>query len=636
MEFKNKPIVIWYEQCDTVDDDYFMEELIQNSKGSTENELLFKSIDAFSESRTSKVMRGNGLVRYFISIKSDVDTACSGLALNYSEKKKLSNETCSKSIQKELVSYSHMTVKFLEQQNKPIEYEEIITDPGQLLKILKKELASQIDLVNLNKLFRELNSHTLNALLVNWQKSETNDSLWFNEQQVYYNLIPKKLSDFSHKFEKLISNGHPYYPFPKSKVGFSSEDILNYSPDFQPRVFLRLAAVHKRVIGIATNIENFEYKNWFAQHFTKEWNNWVSALNMKGKGHEDFIPLPIHPWQFTHYVERIFVNLIKNETLIPLEVEIEVSPTASPRTLLLWRNLSAPYLKLPVSIQASAAVRSYPSSIVKAVPIISQFMTNIIARELSISEKMNIMKEDIGLYLNVNEEEGAEHLSVTFRENVISCCLKGKEIAIIVAALFEKFPASNNSLFIHIMQFANYTTLKDAKQYFTKYVDLVLGSYLDLYLIYGISLEGHQQNTLAVFEHGNIKRFIAKDLEKTYIYANTSSSEFYASLKDLPQSYFKTDFLGRARLLHTVFQLHLGELVLLLADHFNCSEKYFWNVIRDKTEERFEVLKNRVDSARWRNEYDAILMTNWPARSYLQNSFHNEKGLYNFIKNPLN
>lgn len=116
MEFKNKPIVIWYEQCDTVDDDYFMEELIQNSKGSTENELLFKSIDAFSESRTSKVMRGNGLVRYFISIKSDVDTACSGLALNYSEKKKLSNETCSKSIQKELVSYSHMTVKFLEQQ----------------------------------------------------------------------------------------------------------------------------------------------------------------------------------------------------------------------------------------------------------------------------------------------------------------------------------------------------------------------------------------------------------------------------------------------------------------------------------------------------------------------------------------
>ncbi|KAK7573477.1 hypothetical protein V9T40_010668 [Parthenolecanium corni] len=444
------------------------------------------------------------------------------------------------------------------------------------------------------------------------------------------------LSDYSNKFEKLISNGNPYYPFTKSKVGFSSEDIINYSPEFQPKVFLMLAAIHKSVIGIATNIEDFEYKNWFAQHFHEEWYNWILALNMKGIHHENYIPLPIHPWQMNHYVERIFSHLIENEILIPLEVTIEVSPTASLRTLISLKNLSAPYIKLPVSIHASTTSRSYPSLFVKAVPILSQFMAKILDSEPLISEKLNILREDVGIYLNTTGEEEAEHLSVTFRENVVSCCLARQEIAVVVAALFEKFPVSNNSLFIHIMQFAGYKTLKGAEQYFTKYVDLVLGSYLDLYLIHGISLEGHQQNTLAVFEHGEIKRFIAKDLGGIDISASIVKSHALLGGIRLSSYFKKNDIFVRGQLLHTVYQSHLGELVLLLADHFNCSENFFWNVIRDKTEERFKVLKDRVDSVRWRTEYDAILKAKWPARSYLQNRFVNEKQLYHFFKNPLN
>ncbi|KAK7573478.1 hypothetical protein V9T40_010669 [Parthenolecanium corni] len=710
MEPKNEIIVVWHKQCDIVHNKN-LNELMENQ--------LFDSTEAFGENITRKAMCNHGLVRYFMSIKEALDGCCfngirdlvGGLTLNYSEKKKLSNASYSKSIQKKLISHFHLTVEFLEQQkddkerskfininkylpdinrktiqqilncclrekildskyefgklvftlpqlkskiyvdrvnlnslsrfngygsvlfvqNKPKQYEEIITDPVNLLKILKKELASKIDLVNLNKLFMELHSHTLNAVLANWQKYETKDSLWFNEEQVYNNLIPKKLSDYSHKFERLISNWHPYYPFAKSKVGFSSEDILNYSPDFQPKIFLILAAVHKSIIGTATNIENFKYKNWFAQHFSEEWNNWLAVLNMKGIRHKDYIPLPIHPWQVTHYIKKKFFNLTENEILVPLEVTIEVSPTASPRTLLLSRNLSAPHIKLPLSIQATSAIRSYPSHFVKAVPIISEFMRQILASEPSISEKLNIMREDIGLYLNTT----GEHLSVTFRENVVRCCLKGKEIAVVVAALFEKFTASNDNLFIYIMKFAGYKTLKDAKQYFSKYADLVLGSHLDLYLIHGISLAGHQQNTLAVFEYGKIKRFVAKDLGGMYISANVAESHIL--LRDIPLSrrYKNDDFYGQAQVSHTVYQSHLGELVLLLADHFNCSEKFFWNIVRDKTKERFQVLKNRVDNDRWRNEYNAILKANWPARSLFQNRLHNEQGLYHFIKNPL-
>lgn len=525
-------------------------------------------------------------------------------------------------------------------QNEPTPHEEIITDPVKLLDILREELNFSIFLVDqaLNKLYVELNSHIMNAVLLSYG-SKVDD--WRNSQQIYNNLIPQELSDYSHKFEKFVSNGPPYYPFPKSKVGFSFRDIFDFSAEFQPKVLLMLVAAHRSVIGIATNIEDFNYNNWFSQHYFKEWSHWVHALHRKGMSQEDYIPIPVHPWQFTHHVERIFVDLIENKILVPLGVKLEVSPTASLRTVLSMRNLSAPYMKLPVSIKATSSIRVSSTNIVKTVPVLSGLVARIVTSESSISEKLNIMREDIGLYLNITDKNKAEYLTVTFRENVVACCLRGKEIAVVVAALFEKLSATNTSLFIHIMRFAGYTTLKGAVQYFTKYVDLVIGSYLDLYLIYGISLEGHQQNTLAVFENGHIKRFIAKDLAGLEISASVLKSHTSPGDISAVSPYCKEndEFYPRIQLLHTVYQLHLGELLILLADHFNCSEKLFWDIIKNKTEERFEALKERVDSVRWRNEYNAILKADWAGISFLRKHFQNDdtqKLLYHSFKNPLN
>ena len=67
---------------------------------------------------------------------------------------------------------------------------------------------------------------------------------------------------------------------------------------------------------------------------------------------------------------------------------------------------------------------------------------------------------------------------------------------------------SETNLFIEIMELSGCLTYHDALTYFLHYADLVLGSYLDLYLLYGIALEGHQQNTLAIVQDGKIKRFI--------------------------------------------------------------------------------------------------------------------------------
>ncbi len=183
------------------------------------------------------------------------------------------------------------------------------------------------------------------------------------------------------------------------------------------------------------------------------------------------------------------------------------------------------------------------------------------------------MPEYYGLNLKDIPEDKSKHFTAIFRENINKYLFKGED-AVTVACLFEDFYPKKINLFIGFLQDAGFFTKQDALNYFKKYVDLVLNGYLDLYLLYGIALEGHQQNTLAIFEKGQIKRFIARDLDGTRVFANTLKSQNDKLSNHLTEP-FRDKIHVRNLLLHSVYQMHLGELVLLLARYYNCEDIFF-------------------------------------------------------------
>ncbi|WP_218814377.1 IucA/IucC family protein [Rickettsiella endosymbiont of Dermanyssus gallinae] len=518
---------------------------------------------------------------------------------------------------------------------------ENITDPIKLLEIVKKELNITFDVEQWDKVSREVGNHIQNTVLINWQKDKIKNDLVKRDSNDFSNSFRehKKLSDCSFKFEQLAFNGHPYHPFAKTKVGFSIEDILSYTTEFRPKVFILLAAVRKDAMCIEMTQEKFVFSRWFSEYYPDAWDLWVYELNKRNLHHEDYIPFPLHPWQAINSVKNLFSDHISaNEVILFDNVAIEMSPTSSFRTLAPVKNWYAPYIKLPIGIYASGVLRTLSVTSIKNTPKITHIMKNILAKENSISERLAILPEICGLYLNAVEDDKAKHFTAIFRENVTNY-LANNEIAIVVSALFEKLSANDTSLFIELVQLAGCLSYKDTLNYFAKYVDLVLGSYLDIYLIYGIALEGHQQNTLAVFENGHIKRFIARDFDGIEIYADSLNSHNFNLNSPLsPPFVTHNKMTVRNQLLHTVYQLHLGELVLLLAAHFKGEEKDFWNIIREKTEERFFALEERVDTARWKDEYQAILKADWPVKALFRMRLEKQyvrEGIFSYIENPL-
>lgn len=541
-----------------------------------------------------------------------------------------------------LLRFTHFDSLIL--KHKSTSLKQTITDPLKLLDIVKNELETILNIDQWLKFYKEIANHLQNALLSTWKKYSVNRlAEWSKKNSQLNNLLESSQLTINNslQFEQSVYSGHPYHPCAKTKLGFTIQDTINYSPEFQSKVGIYIAAVQKKYVHVESMQQNVNFIEWFTKFFPEAWGSWLEELKKSNLEAKDYIPFPVHPWQVYYFtfLSPLFKDYIENKIIVILDkAKIIASPTLSFRTLLPIENINSPYIKLPVAVQATSIIRTLSPISTKNMPKISNILKKILKTENYFSSRLGLLPESYGLHLKDVAIEEAKHFTVIFRENITSH-LADNEVAIVVAALFEKSSISGNNLFIEIMQLSGCLTYQDALPYFFHYTDLVLGSYLDLFLLYGIALEGHQQNTLAILSAGKIKRFIARDFDGIEIHTESlKSTGMNLDLAEDSPYLQKNKETVRNQLLYTVYQLHLGEIVLLLANFFNCEEKPFWKIVREVTEQRFNALKNRMCPITWKKEFNIILNAHWPVKALLRMRLeknYSRDGLFSKIVNPL-
>lgn len=531
-------------------------------------------------------------------------------------------------------------------KHKATSLKQTISDPLKLLDIVKNELENSLDMEQWLKFYKEIANHLQNALLSTWKKYSVNTlmdrSIKKSDHQLNSVLKSSKIAvNSSLQFEQSVFSGHPYHPCAKTKLGFTVEDTINYSPEFQSKIGIHIAAVQKKYVHIESIQHNINFTEWFSSAYPRAWTLWLEELEKNNLEINNYIPFPVHPWQVYYFtfISPLFKDYIENKVIVIFDkAKIIASPTLSFRTLLPIENSHSPYIKLPVAVQATSIVRTLSPISTKNMPRISNILQKIFITENYFSNRLSLLPESHGLHLKELNIDEAKHFTAIFRENITKY-LSSNEVAIVVAAFFEKPSLSETHLFIEIMQRSGCLTYQESLDYFFHYTDLVLGSYLDLFLLYGIALEGHQQNTLAILKEGKIKRFIARDFDGIEMHGESlQSMGINLDLTENAPYLQKNKETVRNQLLYTVYQLHLGEIVLLLANYFNCEEKPFWAIVRKVTEQRFYALKNRMCPTIWKKEFNAILNMHWPVKALFRMRLEKNylrDGLFSQIANPL-
>lgn len=304
--------------------------------------------------------------------------------------------------------------------------------------------------------------------------------------------------------EQSLLLGHPLHPCPKSRDEMRPDERARFAPERRARFALRWLAVDPAALehDSATGLPAPELAAELAPPGLRR------AAESSGRA-----LMPAHPWQ----IERLrheppLAALLGAGVVEDLgEHGPNVTPTSSVRTL--YREDWAWQLKFSLDVRITNSLRvTSPRELRRAVEAARLWRTPVGDRAREVAPRMRVLHDPA--FLAIRGPAGiVDGLSVLFRENRWRSGDRTDVSSI--AALCQDDPlggASRLGRIVHGLREREALPLvAAAREWFARYVDVVLVSILRLHLDLGLCFEPHQQNVLLEMESGWPSMCVVRD-----------------------------------------------------------------------------------------------------------------------------
>lgn len=505
---------------------------------------------------------------------------------------------------------------------------EIIQTTDYLLDKLVDELDIKFNHNNINKLKSDIKNSINNDInarnyrtkwltQINSQMEEGNIRYftdWVTEQ---YSVRNAAL--FLDQWGSL--EGHPYYPTWKSRPNMSFQDVAAYSPEFNATVNLTIMALRRDMAYVESLPHVSNIHEWFLQQFPIVAQQWVKWLSQQGKDPQQWLPLPVHEWHLNHWVKQQAASLIEDEILFIDGPQLETKPTMSFRTMLPTDAANHAFIKLPIAVWMTSEMRSLQAKSIHMGPRISQIIDDILNHEHGFNGKIQSLREDMGIYYRhaIEQDDAAgRFLSVVFR------CAEVYEnndhlLPITVATLFTDLPYQPRPIFTELIEKSGLTP----RQWFNHYATVILEPCISLFLLYGVALEAHQQNTQVLFTAQGIpEKFLIRDYGdgRTFLpLLNQRGYQLQAyRWPGILPTVFEEDIEPvRTFLIDACLVSHLHELAVHLTRYYRLTNHQLWRELKTIVHDIFKQLQPRIDANLWQHEYQIFMNAPWQTRSLL-------------------
>jgi len=399
---------------------------------------------------------------------------------------------------------------------------------------------------------------------------EANQTI-FSDIQVYKN--HQSLSFENVNFQTLDQNlaGHTKIIMNKGRIGWGQSDIVDYAPEFRAQFKLIWIAVKKNLLEIGFD-DTITQEDIFPQEV-------LTVKNEKNISDEYFL-VPIHPWQWNHYIHNQFLeNLVNNEIIELGPIGDFFSAQSSIRTLTNMNNDLSFDIKLSLSILNTSCVRGLSLKYVKNGYQISNLFEEIVKSDSYLRSKLMILKESCAVGLRHKDfnlikscsYRYKEFFGAVWRESVASK-LGQQELALPCASLLIE--SETQSYIVYLIE----NSKLSAKEWMHMYFEVIILPLYHLQLFHGLGLVAHGQNIILVVENFVPKRMLIKDFHGDLRISNNSrhlGKKEFNQLDQLPAHY----------LIHDLLTGHFVTVLRYLSRHLEeknrLSEDEFYNVAGD-------------------------------------------------------
>ncbi|MGI5348407.1 IucA/IucC family protein [Streptomyces sp. CA-250714] len=325
--------------------------------------------------------------------------------------------------------------------------------------------------------------------------------------------------------EQALVFGHPLHPTPKSREGFSDAEERTYSPELRGSFPLHWMAVHRSALA-GDSAWTDRGRPVSATQLALR----LSGQALVGRLPEEYVPLPLHPWQAREVRHDTAVRALLDSGLLHDlgQTREHWSPTSSVRTV--FRPDSTAMLKLSVGLRITNSRReNLRKELLRGVEVHRLLRGDLGRAWRAAHPGFDIVRDPAWLGVDVPGEGRLPGFDTVIRHNPFGAgedavCLAGLTAPVPLAPAPDAPPRATSApttpdpgshsppgalrsrLDRTVRALARRTGRQVgavAAEWFLRYLDAVVRPILWLDAHGGIALEAHQQNTLVLLdEHG--------------------------------------------------------------------------------------------------------------------------------------
>ncbi len=408
------------------------------------------------------------------------------------------------------------------------------------------------------------------------------------------------------ELECLITDGHPYHPTYKSRVGFDPEDNAAFGPEFaQPVRPLWLAA--RRGLATVTTAGALDEDAFLrSQLGSAAVAEFTGRIRSAGADPAGYTLLPVHPWQWRERIAHGFAAALRSRDLIVLGEDPHAHlPQQSIRTLACTGDPQRAYLKLSLSILNTSTTRGLAPHTVGNAPLISDWLRRVVGADAYLRDELRPILLGEVMATSVDPEPGllAEDrygaLACIWRES-LHAHLDPHEQAVPFTGLIARERDGTPLVDPWVRELG-------VRRWVEELLAVAVPPLVHLLQGHGIALEAHAQNMVLVHVDGRPARIALRDFHDgvRFCRSRLADPDGCPALAATPahhgnrNSFVETENLDLVTdfLLDAFFFINLGELAPFLEDAYGLPEREFWAAARRQVEayqHRFPELAERL------------------------------------------
>ncbi|MFJ4788847.1 IucA/IucC family protein [Streptomyces sp. NPDC088794] len=322
-------------------------------------------------------------------------------------------------------------------------------------------------------------------------------------------------SDFQ-AIETGMTEGHPCFVANNGRLGFGIHEYLAYAPETASPVRLVWLAAHRSRAAFTAGV-GIEYESFLREELGEATvERFRELLTGRGLDPEDYLLIPVHPWQWWNKLSVTFAAEIARGLLVCLgEGDDEYLAQQSIRTFFNDSHPEKHYVKTALSVLNMGFMRGLSAAYMEATPAINDWLAQLVEGDPVLkSTGLSIIRERAAVgYRHLEYEKATDRyspyrkmLAALWRESPVSSLQEGESLATMASLVHvDREGASFAGALIERSGLAPAEWLR---HYLRAYFTPLLHSFYAYDLVY----MPHGENVILVLKDGVVQRAIYKDI----------------------------------------------------------------------------------------------------------------------------